>query len=81
MSSAEFWRLIDLLGIPDADALILIGYAGKLSSSEKRPRFRLTTRQPASRSRSGWHRVGISRRARKRGLLRHFKGISFVWVL
>jgi hypothetical protein len=40
MSSAEFWRLIDLLGIPDADALILIGYAGKLSSSGV-PRLKL----------------------------------------
>jgi hypothetical protein len=45
MSSAEFWRLIDRLGIPDADALNLIEYPGKLPSSGKRPRFRLTTRQ------------------------------------
>lgn len=39
------WRLIDRLGIPDADALNLIAYPGKLPSSGKRPRFRLTTRQ------------------------------------
>jgi hypothetical protein len=45
MSSAEFWRLIDRLGIPDADALGLIDYPGKLPASAKRPRFRLTTRQ------------------------------------
>ena len=44
-SSAEFWRLIDRLGIPDADALNLIGYPEKLPASGKRPRFRLTTRQ------------------------------------
>lgn len=45
MSSAEFWRLMDRLGIPDADALNLISYPGKLPSSGTRPRFRLTTRQ------------------------------------
>jgi hypothetical protein len=45
MSSADFWRLIDRLGIPDADALALIGYPGKLPRSGKRPRFRLTTHQ------------------------------------
>lgn len=45
MSSAEFWRLVDRLAISDADALDLIGYPGKLPSSGKRPRFRLTTRQ------------------------------------
>jgi hypothetical protein len=45
MSSAEFWRLVDRLGISDADALDLIGYPGKLPPSGKRPRFRLTTRQ------------------------------------
>jgi hypothetical protein len=45
MSSAEFWRLIDRLGIPDADALSLIDFPGKLPASGKRPRFRLTTRQ------------------------------------
>jgi hypothetical protein len=45
MSSAAFWRLVDRLGIPDADALALIDFPGKLPSSGKRPRFRLTTRQ------------------------------------
>jgi hypothetical protein len=32
-SAAAFWRLIDRLGIPDADALNLIGYPGKSSNS------------------------------------------------
>lgn len=50
MSSAAFWRLIDRLGIPDADALNLIGYPGKLPASGKRPRFRLTTRQTRTAS-------------------------------
>jgi len=45
MSSAEFWRLIDRLGLPNADALNLIDYPGKLPASGKRPRFRLTTHQ------------------------------------
>jgi hypothetical protein len=45
MSSAEFWRLVDHLGIPDTGALELIGYPGKLPASGKRPRFRLTTLQ------------------------------------
>lgn len=45
MSSAQFWRLVDHLGIPDAGALELIGYPGKLPASGKRPRFRLTTLQ------------------------------------
>jgi hypothetical protein len=37
--------MIDRLGIPNAEALNLISYPGKSPSSEKRPRFRLTTRQ------------------------------------
>jgi hypothetical protein len=45
MSSRQFWVLVDLLQIPDAKALDLIGYPGKLPTSGKRPRFRLTTRQ------------------------------------
>jgi hypothetical protein len=45
MSSAAFWRLVDRLQLPDAEALELIGYAGKLGPSGKRPRFRLSTRQ------------------------------------
>ena len=45
MSSAAFWRLVDRLQLPDAEALELIGYAGKLGPSGKRPRFRLSTHQ------------------------------------
>ncbi len=45
MSSAAFWRLVDRLQLPDAEALELIAYAGKIGPSGKRPRFRLSTRQ------------------------------------
>jgi hypothetical protein len=45
MTSRAFWQMVDRLGIPDADALDLIDYPGKIGPSGKRPRFRLTTRQ------------------------------------
>jgi hypothetical protein len=45
MTSRAFWQAVDRLQIPDADALELIGYPGKIGSSGKRPRFRLTTHQ------------------------------------
>jgi hypothetical protein len=45
MSSRAFWEIVDRLQIPDAAALDLIGYPGKIGPSGKRPRFRLTTRQ------------------------------------
>ena len=45
MTGAVFWRLVDRLNIPDAKALDLIGYPGKLPASGKRPRFHLTTLQ------------------------------------
>jgi len=45
MSSAEFWRLVDRLQIPDIAALELIGYAGNIGKAGKRPRFRLSSRQ------------------------------------
>jgi hypothetical protein len=45
MSSAAFWRLVDRLQIPDPDALELIGYAGEIGKTDKRPRFRLWPRQ------------------------------------
>jgi len=32
-------------GVPDAQALALVGYPGKLPKSGKRPRFRFSTRQ------------------------------------
>jgi hypothetical protein len=37
MSSAAFWRLVDRLQIPDPDALELIGYAGTIGETGKRP--------------------------------------------
>jgi len=45
MSSAAFWRLVDRLQIPDPDVLELIGYAGTIGETGKRPRFRLSSRQ------------------------------------
>ena len=45
MTSRAFWEAVDRLEIPDADALAMIGYPGKIGPSGKRPRFRLTTRQ------------------------------------
>jgi hypothetical protein len=45
MSSRTFWELVDRLHLTDAEALELIGYAGKIGGSGKRPRFRLSTRQ------------------------------------
>jgi hypothetical protein len=45
MTSREFWQWVDRLQIPDADALALIGYPGKIGPSGKRPRFRLTARE------------------------------------
>jgi hypothetical protein len=71
MSSTEFWRLIDRLGIPDTDALNLIGYPGKPPASGRRPRFRLTMRQTRTANalakggrlrRSGKHQHGCASR-------------------
>jgi hypothetical protein len=45
MSSRTFWHLVDRLYLTDAEGLELIGYAGKIGGSGKRPRFRLSTRQ------------------------------------
>ena len=45
MTSLAFWQAVDRLRVPDAEALGLIGYPGKIGSSGKRPRFRLTTHQ------------------------------------
>jgi hypothetical protein len=45
MTSKAFWEQVDRLDIPDAEALALIGYPGKLPASGKRPRFRLNTLQ------------------------------------
>jgi hypothetical protein len=45
LSSREFWELMARWRIPDATALELIGFPGKLGASGRRPRFRFTTRQ------------------------------------
>jgi hypothetical protein len=44
-SSATFWSLIDRWRVSDAPALELIGYEGKLPTTERRPRFRLSAEQ------------------------------------
>jgi hypothetical protein len=45
MTGGAFWRLMDAWHVPDAQALELISFPGKLGRNGKRPRFRLTTRQ------------------------------------
>ena len=45
LSSRQFWDLMERWRVPDATALELIGFPGKLGASNKRPRFRFTTRQ------------------------------------
>jgi hypothetical protein len=45
LSSRRFWDLMERWHIPDATALELIEFPGKLGVSGKRPRFRFTTRQ------------------------------------
>ena len=45
VTSRAFWQWVDRLQIPDADALDLRGYPGKIGPSGKRPRFRPTSRQ------------------------------------
>lgn len=44
-SSRQFWDVMERWRIPDATALDLIEFPGKLGASGKRPRFRFTTRQ------------------------------------
>src|SRR5690348_1950515 len=45
LSGQQFWDLMARWRVPDAPALELIGYPGKLGASGKRPRFRFNTRQ------------------------------------
>ena len=45
LSSRQIWDLMGRWHVPDAPALALIEYPGKLGASGKRPRFRFTTRQ------------------------------------
>ena len=44
-SSRQFWDLMERWHIPDATALELIEFPGKLGVSGKRPRFKFTTHQ------------------------------------
>jgi hypothetical protein len=44
-SSATFWSLIDRWGVSDEQALELISYEGKLPTTDRRPRFRLSAEQ------------------------------------
>jgi hypothetical protein len=44
-SSAAFWSLIDRWRVSDEQALELISYAGKLPTTGRRPRFRLSAEQ------------------------------------
>lgn len=45
LSSAQFWALMERWKVPDAVALELIQFPGKIGKSGKRPRFRFTTKQ------------------------------------
>jgi len=45
LSSQQFWDLMERWRVPDAIALELIEFPGKLGKQGKRPRFRFTTRQ------------------------------------
>jgi hypothetical protein len=45
LSARQFWDLMERWGVPDATALELIEFPGKLGKDGKRPRFRFTTRQ------------------------------------
>jgi hypothetical protein len=45
LSTAQFWQLMDRWGVPDAGALDLIDFAGKVGKSGKRPRFRFSPHQ------------------------------------
>jgi hypothetical protein len=44
-SSASFWSLIDRWHLSDEQAFELVGYEGKLPTTAKRPRFKLSPDQ------------------------------------
>jgi hypothetical protein len=44
-SSTTFWSLIERWGVSDEQALELIGYEGKLPTTGRRPRFKLSSEQ------------------------------------
>ena len=45
LSAQQFWDTMERWRVPDAMALELIEYPGKLGAAGKRPRFRFSTRQ------------------------------------
>jgi hypothetical protein len=45
LSPRQFWDIMERWHVPDATALELIEFPGKLGKEGKRPRFRFTTRQ------------------------------------
>jgi hypothetical protein len=45
LSPRQFWDIMERWRVPDAIALELIEFPGKLGKDGKRPRFRFTTRQ------------------------------------
>ena len=45
LSPRQFWNIMERWHVPDAIALELIEFPGKLGKEGKRPRFRFTTRQ------------------------------------
>jgi hypothetical protein len=45
LSSAEFWQLMERWHVPNAQALELLEFAGKIGQSRKRPRFRFSPHQ------------------------------------
>jgi hypothetical protein len=44
-SSVTFWDLMDRWDVSDDQAMELVGYEGKLPTTNRRPRFRLSTEQ------------------------------------
>jgi hypothetical protein len=45
LSTAQFWQLMERWRVPDAVALELLEFAGKVGKSGKRPRFRFSPHQ------------------------------------
>ncbi|MEJ0018936.1 MAG: hypothetical protein WDN25_20710 [Acetobacteraceae bacterium] len=45
LSARQFWEVMERWRVPDATALDLIEFPGKLGKEGKRPRFRFTTKQ------------------------------------
>jgi hypothetical protein len=41
-SNTTFWGLMDRWDVPNDQAMELVGYEGKLPTTERRPRFRLS---------------------------------------